>query len=141
MDVSIGSSDQSARDKRINARSKHQAAKDARARRRLDRKVEKRDATTDRRLRRRISRRIGEDLVTERRKYLYGETTGEEYLIDAVVRYGRRRCVADLESVEEMLDEAFAEHTGFTKQVTFLTDPETGKWCRGIRIRYTLLER
>lgn len=145
MDVSISSVDKQAREAFIKARDEKQDAKDRRAQDRKDRKRKKSDHVTMRRLQRRITKEVRATLLNERKLFLTGEATGGEHYIDTRIRHKRKTWRYGRSSVEKLLNEALAKHSGFEYKVDYdcdggyrLNDPDK-QWCDGIEITYTLL--
>ena len=139
MDVSIKSTDKQAREAFIKAREDKQAAKDRRDQKRKDQEASRRQTVTQRRLRRRIRTEVHNDLLAEKKNYLKGEATGNEYEINTVIRYKRKNTRYKSAFVKEILKETLAKHTGFEYKADFETDYNK-EWCNRIRIWYTLLE-
>lgn len=141
MDVSIKSSDKQTREALTKVRDNRRAAKDRRSQHRKNRRDARTHLVIERRLRRRIEKTIRLDLLAEKRRYLRGEATGSEYMINTKIIYKSGKWSFTRPFVERILNEELGKHAGFKYEANFDISYEKQEWCNFISIRYTLLEQ
>jgi hypothetical protein len=138
MDVSISSADKRHRESSFEANMELKMTRDEQKAMRDSRYKDKCSAVIAKRLHRRIEKAVCKNLATEKTLYLTGKEVGGEYLVRVGVFYRFKRRSINNETVEKVMAEMHARHSGFQYQLFFTAYNYAHKQ---VGVRYKLLEK